>query len=50
MARKPQSDNAPKYVYHNVKIDQRQEGMKQFLDTKSFRPGIGTYHRKKKAR
>ncbi len=30
------------------KVDQehgRQEGMKQFLDTKTFRPGIGTYKR-----
>ena len=25
----------------------RQEGMKQFLDEKSFRPGVGTYNRKK---
>ena len=24
----------------------RQEGMRQFLDTKEFRPGIGTYKRK----
>ena len=23
----------------------RQEGMKQFLDDKSFRPGLGTYER-----
>ena len=25
----------------------RQEGMRQFLDEKSFRPGVGTYNRKK---
>ena len=24
----------------------RQAGMKQFLDTKTFRPGLGTYDRK----
>ena len=24
----------------------RQEGMKQFLDDKTFRPGVGTYKRK----
>jgi trans-feruloyl-CoA hydratase/vanillin synthase len=31
------------------RVDQeqgRQEGMRQFLDSKSFRPGIGTYKRK----
>jgi trans-feruloyl-CoA hydratase/vanillin synthase len=33
----------------NDKENSRQEGMKQFLDDKSYRPGFGHFQRKKAA-
>lgn len=33
---------------HNDKEDGREEGMRQFLDEKSYRPGLGHFKRKKK--
>jgi trans-feruloyl-CoA hydratase/vanillin synthase len=33
----------------NDKENSRQEGMKQFLDDKSYRPGLGHFQRKKAA-
>jgi trans-feruloyl-CoA hydratase/vanillin synthase len=34
---------------HNDKENSRQEGMRQFLDEKTYRPGLGNFKRKKVA-